>query len=66
MRFILVLVAIVAVLFAMGIIYFQSSGGKTTITIDTDKLQEKTHEAVESGKELLHKAEDAIQERRSE
>ncbi|MFO0945005.1 MAG: hypothetical protein U1D30_03525 [Planctomycetota bacterium] len=66
MRLILVLVAVVAVLFAMGIIYFQSSDGKTTITVDTDKLKEKTHQAVESGKELIHQAEEAIQNRKKD
>jgi hypothetical protein len=60
MRVVLVLVVIVLVFALFGFIQFRSDSGKATVTLDTQKVEEATNEAVESGRELIHKASDSL------
>ena len=60
MRALIIAGLIIVVLIVIGAVYFQSSDGKVTITIDTDKMKQATEKVVESGKELLNKAEQSL------
>lgn len=58
MKGIIILGLIVALLVALGFVMIQNEDGKTTITIDTQKMRETGAEVVEKGKEILHEATD--------
>ena len=51
-----VLVALVVVLVAVGAIYFRKGEGEVSITVDTEKIEGITTDAIEKGKELGEKA----------
>jgi cell division protein FtsL len=56
MRILLVVLIIFIILIATGIIYIRQSQDRVTITIDTNKVQQKTEEVIETGKEIGSKA----------
>ena len=60
LRFIVIVIAILAVvgivLAAAGVLHFQSNANESTIIIDKQELNEKTHKAVEKTEEVGSKA----------
>jgi len=52
MRVLLVLLIILLIMIAAGIIYVRQNQDRVTITIDTEKVQQKAEEAIETGKEV--------------
>jgi hypothetical protein len=60
MRALLFLVAVVLILAFAGWISFSKSSDRTTINLETQKIQQDTDRALESGSNLLRKAGDAV------
>ena len=60
MRALIFVVAIVLILALVGWISFSSTPGQSSINLETQKIQQDTDRALESGSELLRKAGDAV------
>jgi hypothetical protein len=54
MRVILILVVIVLLMVMAGWLTFGRNGGRTSINIETQKIERDTERAVDRGKEVLH------------
>jgi hypothetical protein len=60
MRALIFLVAIVLLLALAGWISFSNSSGRSSINIETQKIEQDTDRAMETGSNLLRKAGDAV------
>lgn len=60
MRALILLAAIVLVLALVGWISFSKGPDHASITIESDKIRQDTRQVMESGAQVLHKAEDKI------
>lgn len=66
MKAILILVAIVLVLVLIGWVSFGTTENGASISVDTDRMQQDTGEAIESGGELIENTREEIREERRE
>ncbi len=60
MRALIFIVAIVLILALVGWISFSKTPGQSSINIETQKIQQDTDRALESGSNLLREASDAV------
>jgi hypothetical protein len=57
----LILIAIIILLFALiGWVTFGTGPGRSSINLETDRIRQDTREALESGANALHNAEEAV------
>jgi hypothetical protein len=57
----LILIAIIILLMALvGWVTFGTSPGRSSINLETDQIRQDTREALETGANALHQAEDAV------
>lgn len=61
MKILLVILVIGAILFGLGFVYFDFSGGRATMTIETDRIQEESEEALDKGAQALDRAGEKIE-----
>lgn len=61
MRALIFLVAIVLLMALAGWISFSSGPGRSSINLETDRIEADTDRALESGAHLLQKASDAVE-----
>ena len=66
MKAILIVLAIVIVLVLIGWVSFGTSDNGASISVDTDRIQQDTGEAIERGGELIENTRDEIREERRE
>jgi hypothetical protein len=60
MRSLIFIIAVVLILALLGWITFSSTPGKSSINIETQKIEQDTDQALEKGAEALQKAGDSI------
>jgi hypothetical protein len=57
----LILFAIIILVMALiGWVSFGTSPGRSSINLETDQIRQDTREALDTGADVLHKAEDAV------
>ena len=64
MRVILILVVVVLLMVMAGWLTIVRNGGRTSINIETQKIERDTERAVERGKEVLHNVDPLTPQRR--
>jgi hypothetical protein len=62
MRALLIIAIIVGLMIFGGWLAFDFSGNRASVEVNTDKIEQDAERAWDGSKELLHKADDAINE----
>jgi hypothetical protein len=62
MRAIIFVAVVVLIMVLVGWITFSSQPGRSTINVETQKIEQDTEQMVESGKNLVREAGDAVDE----
>jgi hypothetical protein len=59
-RALILIAAIILLMALVGWVTFGTSPGRSSINVETDQIREDTREALESGANVLHKAEEQV------